>query len=403
MDVKITPSKLCGKLTLPSSKSISHRALICAALSKGRSVIKNSLDCVDTEATIGALTALGAKITRNGENIIVDGIRSTEKNADINCFESGSTLRFILPIAAALGIKSTFSGKGKLPERPITPYFTELQKNGIIFTSTKMPYEINGRLQSGKYELSGDISSQFVTGLLFALPLLEGDSEIILNSPLQSKPYVDITIDCLKSFGIKVIELNSSYKIRGGQNYKACNYNVEADFSNAAFFLTANTLGSKVELLNLNATSKQGDAEIQRITTNYNGSFSDIDVSQIPDLVPILTVLAALSKGSSKIYNAARLRLKECDRLSALSTELNRLGAEITETEDSLEINGVASLHGGTCDSHNDHRIAMSLAIAALKATEPIVIKNAECVSKSYPEFWDDYKALGGIVDVINA
>lgn len=403
MDIKITPSKLGGSLAMPSSKSISHRALICAALCDGTSVIRNSLDCDDTEATINALTALGAKITVNGSEITVRGIGNAPQNADIDCKESGSTLRFIMPIAAALGVNASFSGKGKLPSRPITEYFTELSKNGIIFTAKEMPYKIEGRLTGGEYRIAGNISSQFITGLLFSLPMLENDSRIVITSPLQSKPYVDITISCLEAFGINIEETDYGYFVRGRQRYKATDYSVEADFSNAAFFLVANALGNDVALENLNTRSVQGDAEIMNIVNRYDGKAFDTDASQIPDLVPVLTVLASLSVGTSTIFNAGRLRIKECDRLAAITDVLTTLGAKIHEYSDKLVIDGVEMLHGGVCNSYNDHRIPMSIAVAATRATEPIIIKNAECVSKSYPQFWEDYKKTGGIVDVINA
>ncbi len=403
MDIKITPSRLKGRLTVPSSKSISHRALICAALCDGTSVIKNTLECDDTEATINALTALGATIAVNGAEITVNGIKNAPQNAEIDCNESGSTLRFIMPIAAAFGVNASFSGKGKLPSRPITEYFTELSKNGIIFTAKEMPYKIEGRLMGGEYRIAGNVSSQFITGLLFALPLLNGDSKIILTSPLESKPYVDITIACLNSFGVAVEETEYGYFVKGNQRYHATDYSVEADYSNAAFFLVANALGSDVILENLNEKSVQGDAEIMNVVNSYNGKAFDISASQIPDLVPVLTVLASLSVGTSTIFNAERLRIKECDRLAAITDVLSTLGAKIHEYNDKLVVEGVDMLQGGTCDSYNDHRIPMSIAVAATRATQPIIIKNAECVSKSYPQFWEDYKKMGGIVDVVNA
>lgn len=403
MDIKITPSRLKGRLTVPSSKSISHRALICAALCDGTSVIKNTLECDDTEATINALTALGATIAVNGAEITVNGIKNAPQNAEIDCNESGSTLRFIMPIAAAFGVNASFSGKGKLPSRPITEYFTELSKNGIIFTAKEMPYKIEGRLTGGEYRIAGNVSSQFITGLLFALPLLNGDSKIILTSPLESKPYVDITIACLDSFGVAVEETEYGYFVKGNQCYHATDYSVEADYSNAAFFLVANALGSDVILENLNEKSVQGDAEIMNVVNSYNGKAFDISASQIPDLVPVLTVLASLSVGTSTIFNAERLRIKECDRLAAITDVLSTLGAKIHEYNDKLVVEGVDMLQGGTCDSYNDHRIPMSIAVAATRATQPIIIKNAECVSKSYPQFWEDYKKMGGIVDVVNA
>ena len=400
-NITITPSKLSGKITVPSSKSISHRALICAALAKGRSEIKNLLDCADTKATIGILKAMGAKIYNNGEFTIVEGIEKPSKAALADCCESGSTLRFLLPVAAAFGCDAEFSGKGKLPERPITPYFTELTKKGIIFETNSMPYRITGSLKSGDYSLAGDISSQFISGLMFALPILEGDSRILLTSPLQSKPYVDLTIAELKKFGISITEIPQGYLIKGGQSYIPQKTEIEADMSQAAFFAVANSLGSNIEISGLNPDSLQGDSAILDIVKSANGNAFDVDASQIPDLVPILTVLASLSKGVSHITGCERLRIKECDRLSAITEELNKLGALVTENKDSLTVEGVKKLSGGICDSHNDHRIAMSLAIASTCSEGRVIINEADCVSKSYPKFFEDFNLLGGITDVI--
>lgn len=400
--VTITPSKLSGKISVPPSKSISHRALICAALAKGRSEITNLLDCADTAATVEILKSFGAKILRNGKTTVVEGIENPSQEAIADCCESGSTLRFLVPVAAALGCRTKFTGKGKLPERPITPYFTELTKNGIIFKSRKMPYVISGQLKAGEYRIAGDISSQFISGLLFALPLLQGDSSIVITSPLQSKPYVDITIAELKKFGITVTETDFGYSVKGGQSYKPCNTVIEADMSQAAFFAVAAALGSDIEIEGLNLNSLQGDREILDVIDRSQGGAFDVSAAQIPDLVPILTVLAALSEGTSHITDCGRLRIKECDRLAAITAELNRLGARVTEYPDSLVIEGVNALKGGVCDCHNDHRIPMSLAVASTCCTESVTLVGAECVKKSYPTFFEDFTSLGGIINVIN-
>lgn len=400
--VKITPSPLSGKITVPPSKSISHRALICAALADGKSEITNLLDCADTRATIDILRAFGAEITKIGDKTVVEGIKKPSAEAIADCCESGSTLRFLIPVAAALGCSTEFIGRGKLPQRPITPYFTELGKNGITFERDTMPYKISGRLKAGDYSLAGNISSQFISGLLFALPLLDGDSRIILTSAPESKPYVDITIAELKKFGVEITETEYGWHVAGNQRYKPFNTAIEADMSQAAFFVVANALGSKIELEGLNPDSLQGDRAILDIVKKANGNAFEVDASQIPDLVPILAVLAALSKGTSKITNCARLRIKECDRLAAITEELNKLGAKVTELPDSLVIDGVSEFHGGICDSHNDHRIPMSLAIAATRGSLPVTINGAECVGKSYPTFFEDYVSIGGKADVIN-
>ena len=297
-----------------------------------------------------------------------------------------------------MGCEAEFHGKAKLPERPVTPYFTELTKNGIIFKTKTMPYRISGRLQPGDYSLAGDISSQFISGLLFALPLLDSDSRIIITSPLQSKPYVDLTIAELNRFGVKAEETDYGYFVPGKQSYVPQNTVIEADMSQAAFFVTANALGSEIEIEGLNHNSLQGDKAILDIVKNAKGNAFNVDASQIPDLVPILTVLAAFSNGTSHITGCERLRLKESDRLAVMALELNKLGAKVTENSDSLTVEGVEKIHGGVCDSHVDHRVPMSLAIASTRSTEPITINGAECVSKSYPNFFEDFKALGGIV-----
>lgn len=406
MNIKITPKTLSGSITIPPSKSISHRALICAALAKGVSEIRGVLECEDIDATRDALELLGAEIRMENGVTYVKGIENPPAKADINCRESGSTLRFLIPVAAALGVEATFTGTGKLPTRPITPYVEEFPKHGVEFISDTMPYHIKGKLTAGQYPVTGDISSQFITGLLFALPLLEGSSTIVLTSPLQSKPYADITIGCMKTFGIETLEFNGNYSVKGVQEYQATNYTVEGDCSQAAFFAVANCLGSSIELLGVNPNSVQGDRTVFDIIDNMikiNGNYTgfDVDASNIPDLVPILTVLAAFADSPSHIRGCKRLRIKESDRLESISTVLNSLGADVRIVNDELEINGVKSLHGGVCSSFNDHRIAMSLAIASQRCTEELTITDAECVAKSYPTFFEDFRELGGEYDVV--
>ncbi len=405
MDIRIRPSVLSGSVNIPPSKSISHRALVCAALAKGESRIKGLLKCEDIDATRGALEALGAKFRDEDGVTIVTGIDEPPQNADIDCRESGSTLRFLIPVAAALGVESVFYGGGKLPERPITPYLEELPKHGVLFLSDRMPYHIAGKLNSGRFNVTGDISSQFVTGLMLALPLTESGGNIVLTSPLQSKPYADITVDCMKSFGIESMEYAGNYAVKNGA-YRPSDFTVEGDCSQAAFFAVANMLGGKVELRGLDPNTVQGDRAVFDIIDNMikiGGGYSgfDIDASDIPDLVPVLTVLATFADSPSRIRGCKRLRIKESDRLAAISTVLNSLGADVTANESELVIRGVKRLRGGVCDSFNDHRITMSLAIASQRCDGPLVIKGAECVAKSYPTFFEDFKALGGDFDVI--
>lgn len=408
MDIKIIPSKLKGEVNIPSSKSMTHRVLISAALAEGTSVITNVTFSKDIYATIDALKSAGAEINVSGSSITVKGISGkVPENADIDCCESGSTLRFMIPVTAALGITAVYRGQGRLPERPITPYIRELSKKGILFDyHNTMPFTVSGRLEPGTFELEGDVSSQFITGLLFALPLLDGDSEIVMLSRLESKPYADMTVSCLKQFGVEITETEKGYFIKGGQKYISGDISVEGDYSQAAFFYVANVLGSEITINNLMEESSQGDKKIVEITDTlcYNddtpGAFR-IDASDIPDLVPILGVLGTFCSGKSEIYNAARLKIKESDRLAATAQAINALGGKITPTDDGLIIEH-AELTGGTADSAGDHRIAMSAAIAATVCKEPVIIRNAQAVEKSYPDFFRDYINLGGTANVIN-
>lgn len=405
MDITIMPSKLSGKLSIPASKSCAHRALICAALADGKSVISGVSMSKDIEATIASMTALGAEFEVNGSEIIVNGITSPSEKAVIDCCESGSTLRFVIPIAAALGTDAEFIGRGRLPQRPINIFIRELGSKGVNFLTETMPYKTTGKLCGGTYSIEGDVSSQFVTGLLFALPLLEEDSEIVLTSHLESRPYVDITVDMLRKYGIVVEESESFYRIKGGQKYTPHDEKIEGDYSQAAFFFVANALGSDVELENLNVESVQGDKRILDIIsqTNSNGSIGSFraDCSDIPDLVPILAVLAAFGSGESVIYNAQRLRIKESDRLETTAAMLNNLGGDVQVKADGLIIRPTGKMHGGTVESFGDHRIVMAAAIAATAVDGEVVIKGAEAVEKSYPDFINDYKMLGGTADVI--
>ncbi|MDE5993382.1 MAG: 3-phosphoshikimate 1-carboxyvinyltransferase [Oscillospiraceae bacterium] len=426
MKVKIKPSKLIGRVSAPSSKSFSHRMLIAAALAGGVSEISNISASEDIDATVSALNALGAKIFREGTDYTVIGIKNPSASAVIDCRESGSTLRFIIPIAAALGCSCEFHGSGKLPERPITPYIRELGKNGTVIAKTDgvMPFTMNGKLRGGEYVLEGDVSSQFITGLLFALPLCSENSVIRLVSRLESKPYADMTIAALARFGISIDESEDGeglpvYRIRGGQKYRSADVSVEGDYSQAAFYFAANALGSEIKIDNLNEDSVQGDKKILEIVRNmgYNklnghenavsavnaasavaeklSAFS-VDVSDIPDLVPILTVLGCFADGVCRITGAKRLKIKESNRLEAIAAALGNIGGKVTVHDDSLEIEPVERFHSGTIDGCNDHRIVMASAIASTMADGVITITDAEAVAKSYPDFWRDFESLGG-------
>ncbi|MBQ8012238.1 MAG: 3-phosphoshikimate 1-carboxyvinyltransferase, partial [Oscillospiraceae bacterium] len=385
-------------------------AIICAALAEGTSRLTGIDYSKDIDATLGIMEAFGAAFRKDGSAVTMEGITAAKETAVADCCESGSTLRFLIPVAAALGIRTEFRGQGRLPQRPITPYLRELSLKGVQFRyDNTMPFVMEGRLQSGVFRLEGDISSQFITGLLFALPLLDGDSEIVMTSPLQSKPYADMTIDCMRKFGVEVEETpEGNYRVRGNQVYRAADVHMEGDFSQAAFFYVANAIGNEVVLENIPEKSVQGDRKIVEIIgemcynrNNGKNAAFHVDASDIPDLVPILAVLGTFGDEVSVITGAERLRIKESDRLTAVSELLNRLGGKVIVHEDGLEIHPVPQLHGGTVDSFGDHRIAMCAAIAATRCTAPVTILGAECVEKSYPAFFEDYQHLGGIANGI--
>ncbi len=401
--ITITPRKLSGSLVVPPSKSMAHRLLICASLASGRSIVDNLSLSEDISATIGAMRALGSSIGVSGATATCDGsaIFHTEKALNIDCRESGSTIRFLIPVALAGGITCTFTGSGRLMERPLEPYFELCGQDGITVKKENGAVTFDGKLRGGTYRLAGNISSQFITGLLFALPLVEADSRILLTTPLESAGYVDMTIQALAAFGIEIENTdNAEFRIRGGQRYQPHNCAVEGDYSQAAFFFVANALGSGVTLSGLREDSLQGDREILPIIKKMGTPLAgmEIDVSQIPDLVPVLAVLATQAEGFTRLTNAKRLRIKESDRLHTTTQELQKLGAEIVEHEDELIITGKTNLTGGVTCAHNDHRIAMALAIAATACSGAVTVQGAECVRKSYGNFWEDYQRLGGCI-----
>lgn len=419
MDIRITPSKLSGKLHVPPSKSAAHRAAICAALSHGKSRLAPIQPTADMLATMNAATALGARTDLSGDTLTVNGIKKIPLSTVIECGESGSTLRFFVPIAAAFGVNASFRGEGRLPARPMDDLVRVLASHGISVTNKEDEIlSCFGKLRAGLFEIGGNVSSQYITGLLFALPLLDGDSEIRLTTPLESRGYVDMTIAMQEKFGVRIIETADGYKIKGNQQYIAADCAVEGDYSGAAFWLAAAAIGGNIRLGGLDLTSKQGDKQILRILTDCGAEIKygrtyvdiandvqngfDIDVSQIPDLFPILAVVAAFSNGVSRLYNAGRLRLKESDRLAAVTAGLRALGAGVIERGDELTIIGESWLRGGgRVDACGDHRIAMSMSIAAAYCREPSVILGAHCVDKSYPDFYRDFAALGGMYDVL--
>lgn len=387
MDIKIIPSKLCGNMEIPPSKSYSHRGLIAAFLGNGKAVGVG--DSADIRATASCLESMKAKKT-------------------LFANESGSTLRFMIPIALAVNGWVEISGSKRLMERPLDDYFKIFDEKGIEYSLKNNTLYAKGNLAGGVYKIRGDVSSQFITGLLLALPLIKEDSVIEITTELESRGYVDMTLDVVKKFGIEIKCEENRFVIKGNQTYKPVTYIVEGDYSQAAFFLAM----GKVRLTGLPDNSLQGDREIVEIYRKMGMEIENIengyetngrarknimaDVSQIPDCVPVLASVMALCEGEGKIVNAGRLRLKESDRLQAVTEELKKLGADVEEGEDYLVIRGKENLSGGVCDSHNDHRIAMALATVSPYCTGEVVIRGAEAVEKSMPDFWERFRMLGG-------
>ena len=411
MKAIIYPSKSTGVVTVPTSKSVAHRLLICAALSNGESIISNVSMNSDISATISCLKELGADILVDGSTVTVKGIKETKKEVELNAIESGSTLRFLIPISSYLSKKVIFKGTEKLISRPLDIYQKLYNDN---FVKKNNCIIINNLLDQNYYEIDGSISSQFISGLLFYLPLLKNDSEIKIINEYESKSYVDLTIDALNKFGIQIEEKDNGRRliIKGGQTYLSNNLSVEGDYSQAAFFLTLGAINNEITVKGLNKSSKQGDKAIVDVLKNANVRMEinnegitvkkseikaiDVDLKDIPDLGPILSVLFSRAKGKSKLYNAKRLRYKESDRILAIETELKKMGVEISSDENNIYINGVNKLiSNDIINSHNDHRIFMAVSILATISNTPVTISNYECINKSYPRFLDDLQGLG--------
>ncbi len=402
MDLAIYPHILKGTITPPPSKSQAHRAIICAALAEGDSLILNLQLSVDIHATLNCMRTLGANAAEHGGIINGCGARcgKFDRLPELDCAESGSTLRFLIPIALAVAGGGVFSGRGRLMERPQKPYQQLFQQRGIRFERRNGKIEVEGTLKPGLFRIAGNVSSQFITGLLFALPLLDGDSDIELTTELESAGYIESTMVAQRLFGVEIQRTEKGWHIPGNQRYQAAKAPVmiDADYSNAAFYIMANGIGNEIEICDLNPETCQGD----KIITHYEALLDRpgevvIDVRQCPDLVPALAGRAALRPGQvTKIVNAARLRMKESDRLDTVSTELNKLGAHVDQLPDALIITGVDRLRGGVVNSHNDHRIAMMLAMVATRCTDRMILQDAGSVAKSHPGFWEHYYRLGG-------
>lgn len=399
-------------ITAISSKSEAHRFLICAAL--GDAPVK--IICTDTNADIDAtascLSYLGATIRREDDGFYIEPIRQVNSGAALDCNESGSTLRFLLPVAAALGANCSFIMKGRLASRPLSPLYEMLEDNGISLTPQgESPLAISGCICSGGYSIAANVSSQFISGMLFALSICKGKSTLTLQGKLESAPYVEMTLDALRVFGADVSfdALTSTYTINGTEKlHSPASVTVGGDWSNAAFFLAAGAIGeNEVTVNNLDASSRQGDREIIDILRKMGARIDicgdsvtvfpsklcgvNIDAAQIPDLVPILATVASVASGKTTIYNASRLRLKESDRIESVCAMLSTLGADISPTDDGMIIHGKAHLSGGQVDSFNDHRIAMSAAVASLVCDESVTISRFEAINKSYPSFDENF------------
>ena len=422
MRARITPAKIVsGNITIPPSKSLAHRAIICACLAPGRSVISNIDYSVDIRATIEGMRHLGASIKEDKDTLFIDGIETFQYDGDVvNCHESGSTLRFFLPIFSLTGRKATFSGSKRLIERPQNVYERLFQEQGINFVREYPNITIDGKLKPGELTLKGNVSSQFITGLLFALPLLETDSKIHIEPPFESRSYVELTIQMLKRFQI-LVEYEDAYTliVKGNQQYQPTDVLVEGDYSQLVFWASLGTLNQTVETHGLDLQSLQGDrktidifqsmsAHLKFLNDGYQFFPSRldgtvIDLNDCPDLGPMLFALATQANGKTTFQNTGRLRIKESDRIDAMETELNKLGCSISSAFDTVTITGPTKLQGNiTLHGHNDHRIVMALSILATLADAPVTIDDAQAINKSYPGFFKDLASCGIFIEFSN-
>lgn len=391
MDITIHPRMLRGTINAIPSKSEAHRIFICAAFSDQPTSIICPETNDDMEATASCLRALGAQITRNLDGYQICPVQVLPQKATLDCGESGSTLRFMLPICAALGVETTFRLSGRLPYRPLSPLWEELERMGCqLSRPTEQTIFLRGKLHSGAFSIDGGVSSQFITGLLFAIALMTGNNTLSITGNIESKPYIDLTIQVLQTFGKKFDGMrfsdNASFHSPG-------EITVEGDWSNAAFFLAAKALGNDVAITGLSHKSVQGDRAADMLTKQLKDNIT-VCGKDIPDLIPILAVTAAARKGAT-FQNIGRLRLKESDRIAAVAEMLTALGAEVHVTDNEMTV-FPAAFHECVIDSKNDHRIAMAAAIASTVASGPVTILNAQCVKKSYPQFWSEFTRLGG-------
>lgn len=414
MLARIQPSRLQGSVTVPPSKSMAHRALLCAGLAAGTTQIQGILPSQDMEATCRALTALGASIVRQGSLARVQGVAGRPKapQGPVDCGESGSTLRFLIPAFALASAPARLTGRGRLPQRPLGPYGAIFHGQGLPFAQDETGVSFQGPLAPGDYTLPGDVSSQFISGLLFALPLLPGDSHIRIQPPFESRGYVNMTLQVMDAFGVQAAFLDGlTLHVPGNQLFTApaAPFLVEGDDSQAAFFLTLDAILGDVSVAGLSLRSIQGDRVMGEILARCGHVPGQpprplapfvADLGDCPDLGPILMTLGLFCRGESRLLNAGRLRLKESDRGTAMAQELSKLGGQASLAGDEIRIRQSRLRPGPALSSHGDHRIAMALAVAALGARIPADIQGAEAVEKSYPDFWKDLAAIGARVEL---
>ncbi len=401
MIVKITPSRAFGRVKAPPSKSMAHRLLICGALSK-QSIISGVAFSKDIEATLGCLKALGAEITVENDTVTIGGIdiNKTAFNSEMNCNESGSTLRFLIPLCLLFGQPFTLNGSQRLMERSLSVYEEICKEQGITFKPSKTALSVCGKLNAGKYTVRGDISSQFISGLMFALPLLSQDSIIEITGPLESGSYLNLTIKALADFGVRITRYDErTFYIKGNQTYKNRKLKVEGDYSNAAFFEAFNLVGGNVAVSNLSKLSAQGDKVYKEMMPSLSNGCPTLDISDCPDLGPVLIAVAALKNGA-KFTGTHRLKIKESDRGAAMAMELSKFGCKIDVKENEIIV-PKAELYSPRLplSSHNDHRIAMALSVVASVFGGEIYA--AEAVSKSFPDYFEQIASLGIETEVV--
>ena len=415
---RFSPAHLHGTVHAPASKSHGHRLLIAAALSDAPCVIRNIGDSDDIRATIRCLSALGASFLQEGSDLLVTPVTRKVREATLHCGESGTTARFLTPVAAVLADKAHIVGTGRLTQRPMRELLCAMRENGITFSADHIPFDLSGTLKSGDYCLPGNISSQYVSGLLFALPMLEGDSTVTLTTPLSSSGYVNMTIDVLETFGVRVIRCENGFSVPGGQTYRSPGFaDTEGDWSGSAFFLAAGAIQGPVTVMGLNPESSHKDRLILDYLSRFGAQITldadsvtvsrsslcaiQADTDENPDLVPVLAAVAACSRGTSVFSGCSRLRLKESDRLNAICETLSSFGIRTQTDGETLQITG-GVLTGAECSSLNDHRIAMMAAILACSARDSVTLHQPMSITKSYPDFYNDYLALGGSIDGFN-